>query len=199
MSEQIILEIFSDYVCPFCWLAEPAIRELERNEPDVRVVRRAFELRPAPVPTLDPQGEYLTRVWREVVYPMAERREMPLRLPPVQPRSRLAHEAARFAAGQGCQEAFHTEVFRAFFQRGEDIGQVDILVALGNGVGLDGAALRQALETREFTAEVTADEGLADRFGAHAVPAYVANRNNRVVTGVRTVEELMWLVFGQRG
>jgi predicted DsbA family dithiol-disulfide isomerase len=32
MSEQIILEIFSDYVCPFCRLAESAIRELEQNE-----------------------------------------------------------------------------------------------------------------------------------------------------------------------
>lgn len=161
-------------------------------------MRRAFELRPDPVPTLDPQGEYLTRVWREVVYPMAERMGMPLRLPPVQPRSRLAHEAARFAAGQGCLEAFHEEVFRAFFQRGEDIDRADVLVELGKGVGLEGAALRQALATREFETEVTADEELAESLGVHAVPAYVVDRR-RVVTGVRTVEELRGLVFGSRG
>jgi predicted DsbA family dithiol-disulfide isomerase len=160
----------------------------------VQVIRRAFELRPDPVPTLDPQGEYLTRVWGAVVYPMAERMGMPLRLPPVQPRSRLAHEAAYFAAGQECLEAFHEEVFRAFFQRGEDIGRVDVLVELGKGVGLDGAALRQALETREFEAKVTADEELAERLGVHAVPAYSGNRR-RVVTGVRKFEELMRLVF----
>lgn len=193
MNDQIILEIFSDYVCPFCWLAEPSIRELEQNEPEVRVVRHAFELRPNPVPTLDPQGGYLTQVWREVVYPMAERMGMLLRLPPVQPRSRLAHEAARFASGRGCLEAFHEEVFRAFFQRGEDIGRVDVLVELGKGVGLNGAALRQALATREFETEVTADEELAERLGVRAVPAYLANRR-RVVTGMRTMEELKGLV-----
>ena len=157
-------------------------------------MRRAFELRPDPVPTLDPQGEYLTRVWGAVVYPMAEQMGMSLRLPPVQPRSRLAHEAAYFAAGQECLESFHEEVFRAFFQRGEDIGRVDVLVDLGKRVGLDGAALRQALATREFEAKVTADEELAERLGVHAVPAYSADRR-RVVTGVRTVDELRGLVF----
>ena len=32
------------------------------------VVWRAFELRPEPVPALDPKGEYLMRVWRSSVY-----------------------------------------------------------------------------------------------------------------------------------
>jgi len=158
------------------------------------VVWRAFELRPEPAPTLPPQGEYLTRVWRQVVYPMAERMGMPLRLPPVQPRSRLAHEAARFAAGHGSFKAFHQELFRAFFQRGEDIGQVDVLVALGESVGLDEAALRQALAAREMEAEVAAEEELAGRLGVHAVPAYVADRH-RMVTGVQGVEELRKFVL----
>jgi predicted DsbA family dithiol-disulfide isomerase len=155
----------------------------------VRVVRRAFELRPDPVPTLDPRGEYLTRAWRESVYPLAERLGMPIRLPPVQPRSRLAHEAARFAAAQGRLVPFHGAVFRAFFELGEDIGQIDVLVALGEEVGLDAAALRHTLETRESEAGVVADEELAGQLGVHAVPAYVVNRLG-VVTGVRTLEEL---------
>lgn len=152
-------------------------------------MRRAFELRPDPVPTLDPQGEYLTRVWRDSVYPLAEQLGMPIRLPPVQPRSRLAHAAARSAAAQGKLTPFHTEVFRAFFQRGEDIGRSEVLAALGEMVGLEAAALRHALDTREFEAEVVADEELAEQLGVRAVPAYVVNRH-KVVTGVRSLEEL---------
>ncbi|HKN88569.1 MAG TPA: hypothetical protein VJV04_17020, partial [Nitrospiraceae bacterium] len=53
---------------------------------------RAFELRPEPVPTLEPNGEYLHTVWNQSVYPMARQRGMTLRLPPVQPRSRRAFE-----------------------------------------------------------------------------------------------------------
>ena len=129
---------------------------------------------------------------------MAERMGMPLRLPPVQPRSRLAHEAAHFAAGQGKFNVFHQELFRAFFQRGEDIGQVEVLVALAESVGLHGAALRQALAARELEAEVVAEEELAERLDVHAVPAYVADRR-RIVTGVRGVEELRQFVLNHTG
>ncbi|MDQ3803335.1 MAG: hypothetical protein M3416_05715 [Acidobacteriota bacterium] len=53
------------------------------------VVWRAFELRPEPVPALDPNGEYLRRVWRSSVYPLAEWLGVTMRPPPVQPRSRI--------------------------------------------------------------------------------------------------------------
>ena len=168
--------------------------ELEKTTA-VRVVRRAFELRPEPAPTLDPQGEYLTRVWRQSVYPLAERLGMPIRLPPVQPRSRLAHEAARFAATKGKLPLLHWEIFRAFFERGEDIGRVEVLVALGETVGLDGGELRRAVDARQFEKDVVADEERADHLGIHAVPAYVTN-GQWVVTGVRTLEELVRLRGG---
>lgn len=156
----------------------------------VRVVRRAFELRPDPVPTLDPQGEYLTRVWRESVYPLAARLGMPIRLPPVQPRSRLAHEAARFAATAGELRRFHAETFRAFFERGEDIGNISVLVTLAEEVGLDGDQLRHDLDSHRFAAEVEADEDLAGQLDVHAVPSYVLNRR-RMVTGVKSPAELI--------
>ena len=51
------------------------MHELVRFDPAVEVVWRAFELRPEPVATLDPRGEYLQRVWENSVYLMAEARE----------------------------------------------------------------------------------------------------------------------------
>jgi predicted DsbA family dithiol-disulfide isomerase len=158
-------------------------------------VRRAFELRPYPVPTLDPGGEYLTRAWSQVVYPMAKRMGMTLHLPPVQPRTGLAHSAAFFAATQDRLEAIHEEIFRAFFERGEDIGSIDVLLSLGRKVGLDEGSLRQALEAREFEAQVLADQERAERLGVRAVPAFVV-AGPRMLTGVRRFEELRELVKG---
>ena len=43
---------------------------------------------------LDPKGEYLTSAWRDHVYPLAAKMKLPMKMPPIQPRSRLAHEAA---------------------------------------------------------------------------------------------------------
>jgi predicted DsbA family dithiol-disulfide isomerase len=52
------LLVWSDYVCPFSYLELPVLDEIERVFGDwVQVEWRAFELRPEPVPTLDPDGE----------------------------------------------------------------------------------------------------------------------------------------------
>src|ERR1044072_7831274 len=142
--ESITLEMFSYYVCMFCWLAEPAVQQLVESDPDVELIWRAFELRPEPVPMIDPNSDYLRRAWSDSVAPLAERLEVAMRFPPVKPRTRLTHEAAHWARAQGRFEDYHNEVFRAFFERGEDIGDEDVLIVLARELGLDSDSLRQA-------------------------------------------------------
>src|SRR3569623_1835394 len=107
-QSQIRLDVWSDYVCPFCYLELPMIERLQAELGDALSVGwRAFELRPEPVPTLDPGGEYLRSAWARVVYPMAAQRGMALTLPPLQPRSRTALEAA--ALQEALEEGRHRE------------------------------------------------------------------------------------------
>ncbi|MDQ3070870.1 MAG: DsbA family oxidoreductase [Acidobacteriota bacterium] len=183
------LEVFSDYVCPFCWLGEQGLLEFQAAESGVEIVRRAYELRPDPMPTLDPSGEYLTRVWGSSVYPLAKRLGVTMTLPPVQPRTRLAHEAAKWAAQEGGLDRFHAEVFRAFFERGEDIGQIDVLAGIADALGMRGGTLREALTRRWFQQDVTDDLRLAEELGVHSVPAFVADRR----AGVAGVQDLATL------
>jgi len=159
----------------------------------VEIVWKAFELRPEPTPTLDPNGEYLTRVWRSSVYPLAERLGVTMRLPPVQPRSRRAHEAARWARSLGRFDDYNAAVFRAFFERGEDIGRVDVLLSLAADLGLDASGLRAALDRREFEAGVLADEREAEELGLGGVPAFVADKR-LALSGVQPTEGLRDLV-----
>lgn len=166
---------------------------LVRLEPAVEVVWRAFELRPEPVPTLDPKGDYLQSAWKHSVYPLAERLGVKMRLPPLQPRSRLAHQAAHWARGQGRFEDYNAAVFRAFFERGEDIGDMGILAGLAAELGLAGDALRQALERREFEQSVLEDEQTAATLGLRGVPAFVADRK-AALSGVQPVDSLRKLI-----
>ena len=159
----------------------------------MEIVWRAFELRPEPVPTLDPGGEYLTRVWRDAVYPIAERLGVTMRLPPVQPRSRRAHEAARWARRQGRFEVYNAAVFRAFFERGEDIGDTEALARLASDLQLDEAGLRSALERREFEDDVLADERAAESLGVTGVPAFIADRR-AMLFGVQPVATLQEMI-----
>ena len=173
MSEPAVrLDVWSDYVCPFCYLEEPVLARIKQEFGDaVQVEWRAFELRPEPVPTLDPQGDYLRDIWARAVYPMARERGMTLRLPPVQPRSRLAHEAAAFARANGKAAELIHAIFQAFFENGEDIGDVSVLVAHAGRLGLDEAGLRRALTEGSHREEVLADEKLAQKLGVSGVPA----------------------------
>ena len=82
---------------------------------------------------LDPNGAYLTQAWRDHVYPLAAQIGLPMTKPPIQPRSRLAHEAAKWSGSKGRLAEYNLALFRAFFQFGRDIG--DSLVLLVSCVG----------------------------------------------------------------
>jgi predicted DsbA family dithiol-disulfide isomerase len=174
MMRAVQIDVWSDYVCPFCYLAEPALAQLAAGGAGaVTIGWRAFELRPEPVPTLDPKGHYLREVWANSVYPLAKQRGMKLTLPPVQPRSRLAHEAAAHAAAQGKRAEMPHAIFRAFFEHGIDIGRVEELTKLGVELGLDAAEMEAALQSGHYRPQVIEDEKLAQSFGLSGVPAMV--------------------------
>ena len=170
-DSRVQIAVWSDYLCPFCYLEVPVLNRVRAElDDDVDLDWRAFELRPEPVPTLDPRGEYLRTIWERSVYPMARERGMTLRLPPVQPRSRNALEAAEFARAAGHFDQMHTALFRAFFEEGRDLGDLNVLLETGASAGLDRAALRRALEEGRYTEKVLDDERLAQHLGITAVP-----------------------------
>jgi predicted DsbA family dithiol-disulfide isomerase len=174
------------------------VHQLIESDPHVELIWRAYELRPDPVPMIDPNSNYLRRVWSDSVAPLAERLGVTMRFPEVKPRTRLAHEAAHWARAQGRFEDYHNEVFRAFFERGEDIGNAEVLIAVAFKLELDSNSLRQALISHEFVASVLADEREAARFGVTGVPAFVANRK-AALSGVQPVENLRKLIESVRG
>lgn len=183
--------VFSDYVCPFCCLAEATLSRL-RREDRVEVAYRAFELRPAPLPLLDPGDEGLRRAWERVVEPLARELGVVMRLPRVQPRTRKAHEAVAFARDHGRFPAMHEALFRAFFAEGEDIGRIDVLVRLGGSVGLEPTALKVALDIDQYTERVLAEEIEAQERGVAGVPSFLIGEELRV--GLQSYEALRALV-----
>ena len=180
MAHNIRITVWSDYICPFCYLEEPVLDRIRREYNElVELEWRAFELRPAPVPTLDPAGEYLRTVWNQAVYPMARDRGMTLRLPPLQLRSRRALELAKFARAKGGFDDVHRGLFKAFFEDGRNIDDLETLVAIGMASGMDGEAVRAALEQGRYRTCVIQDEREAADLGIAAVPTVIVGRADR--------------------
>jgi len=175
-------------------LAEPAVKELVSQDERISVRWRSFELRPEPVPTLDPDGDYLLSAWQNHVYPLAAKMNMPLKRPPIQPRSRLAHEAAKWADSQGRFGEYHLALFHAFFEHGKDIGDIEILKGLAADLKLDMESLHTALENGEYTEMVLDDQNESVQAGVRAVPAFVVNGKVQAA-GVQSAGRLHEILF----
>lgn len=185
------IRVYSDYVCPFCFLAEFPLHEAIRGK-DVEVTWMPFELRPYPTPTLKPNGNYLQNAWRDSVYPIAARMGIDIRLPAVspQPYTRLAFEGLEFAKERGLADAYNSAVMRAFFQQSLDIGNLDVLATIAKDIGLDPADFREALEAGKYSERHQQLLRHAyEQVGVTGVPLFAIG--NRTLSGLQSKETLI--------
>jgi len=122
------IKVFSDYVCPYCFLAEGPLREAVAGK-NVEVEWMPFELRAYPQPMLKPEGDYLQQVWRDSVYPLATRMGVDIKLRTVspQPYTHLAFAGYQYAREHNKADQYNDRLLRAFFQQDQDIAQIGVL------------------------------------------------------------------------
>ena len=176
-TPSLYIDVWSDYVCPFCYLEVPVLDQFRAAYGDAVEFRwHAFELRPEPAPLLDPEDEAIAQSWIDSIHPMADERGVTMRQPPVQPRSRKAFEVMLFAREAGRFDVVHRAIFKAFFEDGLDIGDTDVLLDIAAICGLDPESLEEALNEQRYTAAVVEDERLATEVGITGVPFAVVSR-----------------------
>lgn len=100
--------------------------------------------------------------------------------------SRPALEAAEFAREQGLFEPFHRAIFSAYHAQGRDIGKHDVLREIATSVGLDAAAMVDALDEGRYTLRVEEDLELSRQIGLTGVPAFIIG--NRAIVGAQPYE-----------
>ena len=179
------IRVYSDYVCPFCYLAEYPLREAVRGK-DVEVEWMPFELRPFPNETLRPEGDYLQRAWTNSVYPIARQLGVPITLPTVspQPHTHTAFEGFQFAKEHGKASDYNPRVLTAFFVESRDIGDIGVLTKLAGEVGLNETEFEQALKSRKYReAHQRALRNAYDEAGGTGVPMFVIG--TPVLTGLQ--------------
>ncbi|WP_342714983.1 DsbA family protein [Bacillus paramycoides] len=180
------IKVYSDYVCPFCFLAEQPLEEAIKGK-DVEIEWMPYELRPFPNETLKPEGHYLQNTWRQSVYPMAERMGVNIVLPQVspQPYTHLAFEGYQYAKGN----EYNKRILKAFFQEEQDMGDINVLTKLAREVNLNTDEYRSALETRKYReAHQQALHHAYEEANISAVPTFIIGDTK--VSGIRSKESL---------
>ena len=95
--------------------------------------------------------------------------------------SRRALAAAEFAREQGKFDEMHHALFKAHWERTGRLEDVDDLVRIGAGVGLDAGALREAIEDGRYDPLIDENRRVATSAGIDAIPAHVFGRRYLVV------------------
>ena len=185
----IKIQVWTDFVCPFCLLGESIIEKAIEGL-NVEVEWMPFELRPYPTPTLKPEDEYLPRVWKASVYPMAERLGVPIQLPTVspQPYTRKAFLGLQYAKQQGKGNEYTTAVMKAFFQQNLNIGEDQVLKNILANLGLNPAELDEFVNSPLANAQHDADLHYAKQLGIQAVPSLAVGE--QFFSGVPSVQAL---------
>ncbi len=202
------VEIWSDVVCPWCYVGkrrfEAALARFPHRD-EVEVRWRSFELDPSAPAVRD--GSYVGRLAAKYRVPPAEAQAMidritdagtgvglTFRFDIARPgRTFDAHRLIHLGAHRGRQGEVKERLLAATFLEGEAIGEPATLVRLGVDAGLDGGEVRRVLDTDAFAADVRADERQAAELGIRGVPFFAVDRQY-AVSGAQRPEVLTELL-----
>jgi predicted DsbA family dithiol-disulfide isomerase len=95
--------------------------------------------------------------------------------------SRRALGAAEFAREHGKFSEMHLALLKAHWEGTGRLEDVDDLVRIGAGVGLDATELRQAIEENRYAGLIDENRREAESVGINAIPAHIFGRRYLVV------------------
>ncbi len=203
MGDAFVIDVWSDVVCPFCYLGsrqlDLALQAFEHRD-EVVVRRHAYELDPRSPARFDkPLGELLAerydmpvekaRQLHDRLEGRAEELGMTWSFKDAQPANTFdAHRLIALAANQGLADEMTERLFRAYFSEGRLLSDRAQLSILADEVGVADADLLWA--TNAFASDVGADEASAEQLGITGVPALLVNKKFMIL-GAQGVEPML--------
>jgi predicted DsbA family dithiol-disulfide isomerase len=204
------VEIYSDVVCPWCYIGERRFERARAAFPggrEIDVVFRPFQLDPGAPEAGVPIARYLaTRFGRPVDSMLARVTEAAAGEGitmdwdrAIAVNTRTAHRLLRLAEleyGPAVQHALVEKLFDAHFTRGGNVADHAQLTALATSVGMDAERVRAYLDSGEGSAELEAELDHARQLGVQAVPTFVFDGRYAVEGGqpasvfLRVLEEV---------
>ncbi len=182
------IDIWSDVVCPWCWIGkhrfQRALALLGDDAPDLEIHWHPYLLDPdadaTPVPLRETYAAKFGGAERaaELLAQMqstarAEGLPMDFSRSQVRVTTLPAHRLIWLAGREGNQDAVVEALFRAHFAEGRNLADPEVLVAAGAAGGLDEARVRALFASNEGLTEVHAGIGRAQALGIRAVPTFV--------------------------
>lgn len=196
------ITIWSDFVCPFCYIGQARLDKALRDfahAGDVRVEYRSFIL--SPDAKYLPGQDYYQAFVEQKGVSLDEARDTFQRVRDMGREEGLeinfdiaksantydAHRVMQYAREQGKDGAFFTQVYRAHFAKGEVISDQKTLLRLAGEVGLDEERAEEILRGDAYADALRNDLSQARSLGISVVPTFVFD-HRYAMSGAQPVE-----------
>jgi predicted DsbA family dithiol-disulfide isomerase len=196
------LDIFSDPVCPWCYLGKANLERALEAHPDhsFEIEWHPFQLNPEMPPEGVPKREYLAarfggpdkldqihQRFRDMANAagVAMDPDTPQRIP----NTLNAHRMIHWAGLEGRQAAMVSALMRAYWVEGRDIGDLTVLADLGAQAGMERAVAERLLASDADLDLIRAREAHSRQRGVTAVPTFLI-AGQYVLSGAQPPE--MW-------
>ena len=185
------VEIWSDVMCPFCYIGkrrfEAALKNFEHKD-NVEITWKSFQLNPG---MKTEPGKNINQYLAELKgWSVEEAKKLNDRVTAMAAEVGLkynfdkavvansfdAHRLLQLAKKHGKGDAAEEALFNAYFSNGENIADPQTLTRLGTAIGLNAAEVKELLSTSAYADEVNLDMEEAQRLGVTGVPFFVIDR-----------------------
>lgn len=184
--------IYYNYICPFCFLGIKRLEVLEK-EFSMEIESKGIEIHPE----IPPQGVKRAKTLRleqvvQNINEMSKEDGFEIRLPGIIANSRLSLEASEFARTKDKFTEFHKGIYKAYFQDGENIGNRDVILKVGENVGLQVGELEECLNQRTMLKKIEENRQEAEKNQILGVPTFIFG--SFPIHGVQSLESFRKII-----
>lgn len=178
-------------MCPFCYIGKRHFEEAVQSLPfqkEIEVEWKSFQLNPDYQNTNNEDlYSYLARskgMSREQAQSLTVQVEQMAKgagldidfSTNIPANSFKAHRLIHFAASQGLQDQAEEALFKAHFIDGQDVSKDEVLLAIGQELGLDETLVKGVLDSDQYAEAVRYDVYESQQLGVRGVPYFVLDR-----------------------
>lgn len=184
------ITIWSDFVCPFCYIGQAnldnALSKFEHKD-DVEIEYKSFLLMPD---AEHKEGESYAQTFSKLKGMPIERAEGMLNQVTETAKNAgveinydiakltstfKAHRVFQYARSEGKGTPFFKAFYKAHFTEGENLDDDDTIIRLALSVGLDTDSVKNILASEDYSQDVNVDISQASQLGVQGVPFFLIN------------------------
>lgn len=191
---ELRLTVFSDYICPFCYVGHHRLMRL-RDEYDLKINWCFIEIHPETSAEGEPVAslEYPSEQWNQLMQNLeavAKEEGIAMADHTFTTNSKDALLLSEAAKEQGREKFYdlHEKLFAAFFVDSRNIGDRNILRELATDSGIDNEVIESAWQEEKYRQRILSSYHAARQHEIQAVPSFIFGE--RKLTGVVT-EDVM--------